>query len=136
MRIRSLLLLLCLAGLVGACESTEPNPLAGSFEATTFIVTEVGEPPTDVLALGGSLSITIAQNNSVNGTLSLPPELTGGNWLSVSMVGTATRTGNTVHFDQQGDTFVREVDWTFSGNTLNATETTSGVTLNITLTRQ
>ena len=136
MRIRTVVPVLSLAAIGIGCDSTDPNPLAGTFVATSFIVTETGEPPTDVLALGGDLTITIAQNSSTTGTLNVPSELTGGSDLSFSMNGTATRTGNTVHFDQQADTFVRDLAWTFSGNTLTANETVSGVSLAITLTRQ
>ncbi len=122
--------------VIGCDSTTDPDPLAGRFEATSFVVTETGEAPMDVLALGGDLTITIAENNSTTGTLNIPPELGGGAWLSFSMNGTATRTGNTVRFNQPADTFVRDIDWTFSGNTLNATETVSGVSLAITLTRR
>lgn len=136
MRIRDAVALLMFATAASGCDSTDPNPLAGTFVATSFIVTEAGEPPMDVLALGGDLTITVAQNNSTAGTLTVPSELTGGSDLSFSMNGTAMRTGNTVQFDQPSDTFVRDLAWTFSGNTLVANETVSGVSLAITLTRQ
>mgnify|MGYP003577217059 FL=1 len=136
MGLRNVVPVLSLVAIAIGCDSTDPNPLAGTFEATSFIVTETGEAPMDVLALGGDLTITIAQNNSTTGTLNVPSELTGGSNLSFSMNGTAIRTGNTVAFDQQADTFVRDLAWTFSGNTLIANETVSGVSLAITLTRQ
>src|SRR5688500_8068226 len=129
-------LLLSMAGFAAGCESTEPNSIAGTWEATSFQFIEVGEAPIDVLAEGGSLMIIIFGNNSTGGTLNLPPSLTGGSHLSLSMVGTAVRTGNTVEFDQVADTFVRDVTWTLAGNTMHGTRTDAGVTVDITLTRQ
>jgi hypothetical protein len=136
MRIRTVVPVLSLVAMGIGCDSTEPNPLAGTFVATSFIVTETGEPPMDVLALGGDLTITIAQDNSTSGVLTVPGEIVGGSDVSLSMAGSAIRTGNTVHFEQDADSFVRDLAWTFSGNTLNASDSDAGVSLAITLTRQ
>lgn len=136
MKIHNVLPLLAALAIGTGCDSTDPNPLAGTFVATSFVATETGEAPMDILALGGELTISIAQNNSTTGILTIPGDLTGGSDLSFSMNGTATRTGNTVTFDQEEDTFVRDLDWTFSGNTLNASQSFVGVSLAITLTRQ
>ena len=40
--------------------SIEPDVLAGSYVATSFLVTPSGQPTVDVIAKGGALSITIA----------------------------------------------------------------------------
>jgi hypothetical protein len=104
--------------------------------ATSFQFIEAGEAPIDVLAEGGSLTIFIAGDNSTAGTLNIPASLAGGVAISLSMVGTATRSGNTVQFDQIADTFVRDMTWTVTGNTMHGTRTDAGVTVDITLLRQ
>jgi hypothetical protein len=131
-------LLLSVAGLATACDSTDPSSsIAGTWVATSFIVTEVGEPTIDVLALGGGLSIAIAGNSTTTGTLTIPGELLGGGPdFTVSMAGTAVHNGNTVEFNQAADSFVRDVAWTLQGNTLHGTRTDAGVTVDVTLTRQ
>ena len=61
-RLRRLALLPALA-LASACEnsvSIEPDVLPGSYSATSFVVSQTGQPSVDVLARGGSLVINIA----------------------------------------------------------------------------
>lgn len=118
------------------CKGTEASPIAGTWSATTFLFTEAGKQPADVLAQGGGLTITVSSTNRTIGSLSVPATITGGASVVASMAGTATVSGSTVQFDQEADTFVRDVTWTITGNTLVTTSSVSGVTLNITLTRQ
>jgi hypothetical protein len=135
--LRPALVLLSVAGLTSGCgESTSPSGIAGTWVATSFQFTQVGQAPVNVLALGGAMSITIAANNATSGTLTIPGSLIGGSDLSLSMAGTAVRTGNTVEFDQAADSFVRDVAFTLAGNTMQGTYTNSGVTVDVTLTRQ
>jgi hypothetical protein len=134
--VRPVLLLSVVVGLAAGCESTQPSSIAGMWGATSFQFIEAGEAPIDVLAEGGSLTIFIAGDNSTAGTLNIPASLAGGVAISLSMVGTATRSGNTVQFDQIADTFVRDMTWTVTGNTMHGTRTDAGVTVDITLLRQ
>jgi hypothetical protein len=122
--------------LAAGCDSTGPAAIAGTWVATTFQFTEVGEAPVDVLAEGGELTIEIAGDNTTSGTLTIPGSLFGGPDLTFDMEGLAVRNGTTVTFVQQEDTFVRDVDWQLSGNTLQGVRTDAGVTLTVTLTRQ
>ena len=135
-RNRMLSPLLALFALASACDSNDPSPIAGSYEATSFVVTETGEAPIDVLAEGGDLTVTIASNNSTTGTLTVPGSLTGGGDQSFSMNGTAILTGNTVRFEQSADTFVRDMTFQIVGNDLHGAFSNSGVSVAITLTRQ
>jgi hypothetical protein len=130
------LLLIVLAGFAQGCESNEPSSIAGTWTATSFQFTETGQPPVNALALGAALSIAIDANNATTGSLTIPSELTGTSDITLSMAGTATRVGNEVEFQQSADTFVRDMTWTLAGNTMHAVDTFSGVTLDITLTRQ
>ena len=118
------------------CDSTEPSVIAGTWTATEFTITESGEQPQDVLAAGGSLTIVVSSNNTTSGSMTIPASLTGGSAVTESMEGTATVNGASVEFSQSADTFVRDLTWTFAGSSLTANQTVSGVTLDITLTRQ
>lgn len=135
---RTLPALLLLATLALGCGGTEPtsNPLTGTYSATVFQVVPSGQSSMNVLAAGGSLSITINADNSTTGSLNIPASITGGAAFVASMAGTATISGSVVQFQQTADTFVRDLDWTFSGNSLTVTnQLLSGDSHTITLTR-
>ncbi len=125
-------------GALAACsdDPTAPRPIAGRYTATTFRAGPTGQPPIDVLAAGGTLTVEIAADNRTSGTLALPAAVTGGQALTASMAGTAVRTGNTVRFEQSADTFVRDLRWTVDGNTLRVQSQAAGEgTFTIALTR-
>src|SRR5688572_11443247 len=103
------LVLVAAAALVSACDSTAPSPIAGTWNATEFIITEAGAQPRNVLAAGGSLSIIVSANNSTSGSLTIPASFTGGSAITESMAGTATVSGSSVEFNQAADTFVRDL---------------------------
>jgi hypothetical protein len=124
-----------LLAAAGACSSTDASALAGNYVATTFQVTPSGPGTIDVLAQGGSLGITIANDNSTSGTLFVPASVAGAAFTE-SMAGTAVQTGNTVRFTQSADTFVRDLTFTVSGATLQAlNQNLSGSTFTVVLTR-
>ncbi len=122
---------------VTACgSSTDANPLAGNYVATTFQVTPTGATVIDVLAYGGTLGITIANDNSTSGTLFVPASL-AGEVLTESMAGTAVLTGNKVAFTQSSSTFVRSLTFTVNGSTLEAmNQALNGAMCDFVLTRQ
>ena len=125
------------AVLLMACDDSETSVVAGSWVATEFTITETGQPVQDVLAGGGGLTINITSNNTTSGTLTIPAAFSEtGSSVSESMAGSATVAGNTVTFEQDADTFVRDMTWAIVGNTLVATQTFAGVTIDVTLTRQ
>ena len=138
-RVRVLALLTLSSAWLSGCGSDTPNQpssIAGAYTATVFRVTPTGQPTIDVLAQGGSLSVTIASDNTANGSLSIPASVAGTPF-TASMTGTVAQTGTTVRFEQTPDTFVRDLTFTVVGNTLQATNQTAGVaSFTITLTRQ
>jgi hypothetical protein len=125
--------------MLSACGSdgtTQTNPLAGTYRATLFRVMPTGQPAIDVISNGGSLTILIAADNSTSGALMLPANVTGS-VVSSSMAGSAVITGTTVRFEQTADTFVRNLIWTVSVNSLQVNDQTAGAaSFTITLTRQ
>ena len=130
-------LLLLVAVAVSACgDSNEPSgsALAGSYSATTLRVTPTGEAPIDVLASGGSLTLTIDAENQVTGNLTIPPSIDGG--INESMAGTAVVSGSSVQFDQTADTFVRDFTFEIAGSQLRADQTLSDARYEVILARQ
>ena len=113
-RLRRLALLPALA-LASACEnsvSIEPDVLAGNYTATSFVVTQTGQPSVDVLAKGGSLVINIAANDSISGLLVLPDGLPGAQAGTASMKGRVVRRSDgTFQFDQDASTFIEALIW-------------------------
>jgi hypothetical protein len=135
--VRHWLLAASLLFAAAACSSsTDANPLAGSYVATTFQVTPTGESMIDVLAYGGTLSITIADDNTTSGTLFIPASL-AGEAFTESLAGTAVQTGNRVGFTQVSDTFVRNLTFTINGSTLQTVnQPLNGAMFTVVLTRR
>jgi hypothetical protein len=138
-RVGMLALLTLSSAWLSGCGSdtpSQPSSIAGAYTATVFRVTPTGQPTIDVLAQGGSLSVTIASDNTASGTLSLPASV-AETPVTASMTGTVVQTGTTVRFEQTADTFVRDLTFMVVGNTLQATNQVAGVaSFTITLTRQ
>jgi hypothetical protein len=123
-----------------ACDDapTEPSTLrAGTYTATTFRVIPTGQPPLEVLAGGGTLTITVAADGRTSGRLFVPASLTGDDPLDASMAGTAVQAGGEVRFEQTADTFVRDLEWQVGTSTLTVVDQPAGsARFTITLTRQ
>ena len=113
-RLRRLALLPALA-LASACEnsvSITPDVLAGNYTATSFVVTQTGQPSVDVLARGGSLTINIAANDSIAGLLVVPAGVPGTQAGTANMKGKVVRRSDgTFQFDQDESTFVESLVW-------------------------
>lgn len=118
----------------GCTEATVPGGLAGQYTATTFTVTQGGST-TNVLQAGGSLTMRLTSTGGTSGRLVVPASVSGGSALDASMDGSYTFSNGLVTFQQSADTFVRDMVFTAAGNTLSATQTFSGTTINIVLAR-
>jgi len=132
------LVLPLLAAVLVGCGGTEPSGanLAGSYTATVFQVAPPGQSAINVIAAGGTLTMTIGQDLAVSGSISLPASVTGDEAFSASLAGTATIVGSTIEFQQAADTFVRDLEWTLSGNNLTVQgQVVNGTTFTITMTK-
>jgi hypothetical protein len=122
------------------CDPVPLNPLAGVWAATQFLVTPTGQSQLDVLAAGGSLTITIFPDNATSGSLSVPASVTGGAPIMASMAGVSSLNSaeTEVTFDQAADTFVRDLTWQrASASSLTVTNQVAGsAAFSITLSRQ
>lgn len=98
-----------------SCEnsvSIDPDVLAGSYVATSFLVTQTGQPSVDVLAKGGSLRINIAADSSVTGALVLPDGIPGAQAGTADMTGKIIRRSDgSYQFNQISETFVKALVW-------------------------
>jgi hypothetical protein len=128
--------LVCAVLLTACSDSTSPIGLTGSYSATTFLIGPIGQTPTDVLTVGGAMSIQIAAGNTTAGNLTVPASITGSATLVADMAGTVTQTGDTVNFQQPANSFVRSHFWLKTGeNTLRFERSVDGTTLIVVLTR-
>lgn len=106
---------------VGACDDDDPpigpdpieeSEVVGSYEATLLEVTVDGTT-TDQLAEGAELTIDLAADGTTTGQLFIPEGEEEGEDLDVALDGTWTfdEDAATVEFDQDADTFVRDITY-------------------------
>lgn len=127
--------------MASACRgATEPDPLVGTWLASTFRITPAGQPERDVLATGGTLGLNIARADSTfitTGTVVVPASVTGSAALKASLAGSAIRTNDVVRFTPTADSFVRDLVFTLVENRLEAVnQVVAGTSYNVILTRQ
>ena len=118
----------------GCSDAIGPESLAATYVATEF--TLAGEVSGDVLAAGGSLSITLNADGTTSGSVFVPAALNDGEDFTASLAGTFTVTDGSITFTQDADTFVRDITWEVDGTRLRGAGTFSGVTITVVLTRQ
>lgn len=116
--------------LIGCDDATEPDmaTVAGSYQATTFVGhTETGD--IDVLAEGGSLTMTLTATGTTTGSLFVPGGEEDGTDAVVDLSGTWTLDGDEVTFDHDSDTFLRDVTFTYEGGRLISSSVYADVVL-------
>jgi hypothetical protein len=127
----------CADDATGPVEVTEAL-VAGLYQATddfgalSFTTTAEGET-TDWLAAGGSLSLSLGADGTVSGELYLPGADEGGADLDADMAGSWSLEGNSVTFEQDADTFVRDMPFVFADGVLTGEATFQGVRVRVVL---
>jgi hypothetical protein len=141
-RLRASLLAFSLAALAacGDDDSTGPTPasVAGTYHPTQIDLTFAGSTVVvDALELGTALEIVLTPQGTTTGTLIVPAVLTedGIDEDVIDLTGTYAISGNTLTFQGQGDSFIRDVQWTIGNGTLTASRTDAKGTIEVTLTR-
>ena len=129
-------LALSLSVAVGCSNPLTPESIAGTYRASTFALS--GGATEDVLALGGSLTITFSAGGTTSGSLFVPAASfdSGGVDFTADMAGTFVLENDSITLTQAAESFVREITWTVDGNRISGTGTFSGVTVTIVLSRQ
>ena len=127
---------LSLSLAVGCSDPLTPESIAGAYAASTFALS--GGVTEDVLAAGGSLTITFSAGGTTSGTLFVPAASSGSGGVdfTADMAGTFTLEGDSITLTQAADSFVRDLTWTVDGNRISGTGTFSGVTITVVLSRQ
>ncbi len=95
------------------------DEVAGTYQATTFTF-DGGSGATDLLAMGASVTITLAPDGTTSGRILVPGVGAGGENLDANLAGTWTLRSTTVTFDQAADTFMRDVPFTAEPSRLRA----------------
>jgi hypothetical protein len=108
--------------------------VSGSYTAQTFTVTS-GVGTVDLLALGAEVSVVLEEDGDTTGELFVPGGGEGGEDLEADLTGTWTLSGSTVTFNQDADTFLRDVEFTAQEDLLTAEGEFSGQTLRVVLAR-
>ena len=142
-------------GALGACDDDDESPtgnqnptmasVAGTYEATTLIATEEGQP-FDVLAdnAANEVTVTLTSTGTTTGRMFFVGLDDDGGDLDMDLTGTYTLSGNTLRFSHGADTFLRDADLTVSGNRITGTivqqhtpnDPTDITTINLVLTKQ
>ena len=118
--------------LLGGCDRED---LTGSYQATVFTYQPAGGAVTDVLAAGGNITLTIHNDRSTSGTMLIPGSVVQGSNQSVSLLGQAVELEGVVTLSLSSDTFLRDMEFTFDGNSLSGSDTFSGVSVVVVLTK-
>ncbi|HET7585114.1 MAG TPA: hypothetical protein VFK13_09405 [Gemmatimonadaceae bacterium] len=101
------------------------SKVAGNYVATGF---RVSDPAgiTEILDIGGELTLNLADDGSVTGHLLMPGfEIHGGD-IDVNLTGTWTLEGDIVHIESPEDTFIPELPFTASGTDLRTNTELAG----------
>lgn len=120
-RSAALVLTLAAAPVLAGCDSADGDLLAGTYETTRFLADtddDARTAPTDVLALGGSVTMTLRADGTASGRIVVPASLAEDGEGDTPFAGTYAASGGTVTFDHEADTFVRDAAWTFAGGRL------------------
>ena len=122
-----------LATLTACSDPVTPESIAGTYEAGTFTLS--GQVSADVLAEGGSLTITLNADGTTSGSLLVPAALNEGVDFTADMAGTFSLVGDSLSFSQNADSFVRDMSWTVNGSDIEGSGTFSGTTIVVVLNR-
>jgi hypothetical protein len=131
-RVGVLSLAVALVACGGEGFSPTTDTVAGSYTASTFTLT-TSTGTTNLLALGGTATITLAAEGTTTGRLFVPGGSEDGNDLDEDLTGTWTLTGSTVTFSQTADTFIPDVEFTAGRNRLDGAGTFGTVTIRLVL---
>jgi predicted small lipoprotein YifL len=128
-----------LALTIAACGDNGPNVptaqnVAGTYMATTFLAT-TGGVTTNLLTSGASVTLILGADGTTSGRLFVPASVTPQ--VDAPLTGTWTFFNATdIDIASNSDTFLRDMLFTVSGNTLVGDQTFNATRIQIVLTKQ
>ena len=124
---------------IGACGDNGPNvptqqSVAGTYMATTFLAT-TGGVTTNMLTSGASVTLILGADGTTSGRLFVPASVAPQ--VDASLTGTWTFFSPTdIDISSTTDTFLRDMLFTVSGNTLVGDQTFNATRIQVVLTKQ
>ena len=106
--------------------------VAGSYSADAFTLT-TSTGAIDLLALGSSVTVTLAPNGTTTGRLFVPGGNEDGSDLDEDLTGTWSLSNGTVTFSQTANTFIRDAEFTVTRDLLTGEGTFGGSTVQLVL---
>jgi hypothetical protein len=132
-----------------ACGDDDPTgpsfeTIAGTYAATTLTVTEDGETLDLLEDNDNVVAVTLTSSGTTTGEIFLEGLEDDGGDVDLDLTGTYTLDGSTVRFTHGADTFLRDIDFTVTGDRLTGTwvdthdnsDASDDTTVNVVLTRQ
>lgn len=110
-----------------------PLTVAGTYTATQFTTTTAGVI-TNQLAAGASVTLVLGTDGAAGGRLFVPASTTPA--IDVSLTGTWAYSNGDIDLTSPTDTFLRDMLFTVSGNTLVGDQTFGATRIQIILTKQ
>ena len=126
--------LLAVVAAVACSDAFTPTTenVSGGYQLQSLTTDSAGVHK-DWVAAGASMEILLTPLGDVIGQLWIVPHDTA---TFFSMLGTWELNGNSVHFTQDADTFVRDMDWIAGKERLSGDETFGAVRVRIVLARR
>jgi hypothetical protein len=128
-----------LVAALAACGSSDDggfsptvDTVSGSYSADAFTLT-TSTGPIDLLALGSSVTVTLAPNGTTTGRLFVPGGNEDGSDLDEDLTGTWSLSGSTVTFSQTAATVIRDAEFTATGGLLTGEGTFNNSTIQLVL---
>jgi len=120
-------------------ESVNPmEEILGKYSTTTFLFTLENDAPLDILSVGGYINIELNEDKSTDGLFYLPDTLglTEGGEARIELVGLFDMVDNIVTFDQDADTFIRNVEWVYSDSKISGKYSKTDVVIEVVLSKE
>jgi hypothetical protein len=122
--------------LIGCGDDDNFSPtvenVSGSYSAASFTLT-TATGTIDLLALGAEVTAVLDPDGTTTGHLSVPGGGENGEDVEADLTGAWTLSGNTVTFEQEGDNFFSDLEFTAAENTLTGEFTDAGETARLVL---
>ena len=106
--------------------------VSGTYNASQFTATN-SSGTFNLLSLGATVHVVLNPDGTTTGHLFVPDLGQEDGELDADLTGTWTLSGSTVTFSQTADTFIRDVEFTASQNSLESEGTFDGTTLHLAL---